>query len=42
MSPIQQQALDLAAWLFVWTVRIFGTIFAVAFVAGVIGGFVNA
>ncbi|MCZ7500838.1 hypothetical protein [Agrobacterium sp. ST15.13.015] len=38
MTPIQSKALDLAAWLFIWTVRIVGTIFAVSLLTGIIGG----
>jgi hypothetical protein len=35
MSPIVQQALDLAAWLFIWFVRLMGVGLALAIVSGI-------
>lgn len=38
MTPIQSQALDLLAFLFIWTVRIVGTVFVLAIVLGLFAG----
>lgn len=41
MTPIQSKALDLASWLFIWSVRILGIGMAAAFAFGFFGAMMS-